>query len=97
MMKNNKGQSAVEYIMLLAVVGVLGVSIFQNDRFRKFFGSDSEFFSEMRYRIEYSYRHGREGKSSDDTSSYANFHELFYNKDDGISRFFSGDSEYPEN
>ena len=91
---NNKGQSTVEYVLLLVVVVSLASMIFKTRLFQNFFGEDSDFVATLINRMEYSYRHGRMGE--DDQLNYQN-HPTFYNKEQNKSRFFSPLSAYPEN
>lgn len=83
-----KGQSAVEYILLLAVVVALTMGVFKSKAFQDFFGDDSAFFAELARGIESNYRYGL---TLDDTSD--NPHPGFYVS--GGSRFFSGRNAYP--
>lgn len=89
---NSRGQSTVEYILLLSVLISLALIVFHSDAFKKFFSEDSEFFSKLVERMEYSYRHGRLGKGND-----LNFqkHQTYFNKDENRSRFFSPAEKYP--
>lgn len=95
---NQNGQSAVEYIMLLAVISVLTFSVINSDRFKDFMGPDSSFFAAVRSRIEFSYRHGYSKPVEDDKTNngYGGFHETYYNFEKGQSRFFSGVERYPQ-
>ncbi|GAB4015303.1 MAG: hypothetical protein Fur0010_14170 [Bdellovibrio sp.] len=84
-LKNQQGQSTVEYLLLLLVVAVLSFSIYNSARFKNFLGPDSQFFSIVKSKIEFSYRHGHD--SQDDTGDLSN-HKTF-KTDAGESRFFS--------
>ncbi len=93
---SKKGQSAIEYIMLIAVIGVLALSVFNSARFKEFVGTDSTFFQAIKEQMEYSYRQGKEGLSSKDSSEYNLRHELYYDVERSQSRFFSSLEPYPE-
>ena len=93
MMNNNKGQSLVEYILLLGMLLMIGVSIFKSDTFKNIFGEDSQLFSVLRKQFEYEYRHGLSGRDDGTNESYGGEHESFYSK--GKTRFFSPDEPYP--
>ncbi|ATH06543.1 hypothetical protein BIY24_00870 [Halobacteriovorax marinus] len=91
-----RGQSAVEYIMLLAVISLITFSIVNSNKFKDFMGEDSGFFAGLRSQLEYSYRHGylnSEADRSDD--NYSGPHETYYDIDDGRTRFFTGGEQYP--
>ena len=91
--QNELGQSLVEYILLLVVVASLSLVVFKNPKFKSFFGEDSDFFTIIRSRMEYSYRHGSEG--STDESNYTNQHDTYKKSNAAISRFFSPEASYP--
>lgn len=93
--KDEAGQSTVEYIMLLGVVFLLLLTVIKNERFKDLVGPDSEIVGGMRDSMMYTYRHGRAGKASEDSSTYTDKHETFTNSDGSGSRFFSNDEEYP--
>lgn len=88
---NENGQSAVEYILMLVVVVGLSFSVIKSRAFQDFLGSESPFFTAMILRIEYSYRHGREGDSNN--LGYTN-HDTFYDPNGNKSRFFSAKEPY---
>jgi hypothetical protein len=62
-MKSPSGQSAVEYILLLAVVTLLAFTFFRSPLVKDFFASDGAFFTYIRSYLSYSYRHATPGKS----------------------------------
>ncbi len=90
-LKINRGQSTVEYVLLLLVVSTLFLSFYNSRAFRRYLGKDSEFFTQIANNIKYSYRHGRSG--SEDKSNYSNVHESFA-LDSSRSRFFSSKDSY---
>ena len=51
-MKNEQGQSLVEYILLLGMLLMIGVSIFKSDQFKDIFGEDSSLFAKLRKQFE---------------------------------------------
>jgi hypothetical protein len=55
--KKSHGQSAVEYILLLAVSSVLVFSVLNNARFKNFMKGDSGFFAVLRTYMESTYRY----------------------------------------
>lgn len=97
-LKNSKGQSTIEYILLLLVVSFLGFSVLRSDRFKKFFGKDSAFFNTMAAQVQYSYRHGRLGTQSQiesDTFDYSGRHDTYKDNEKDESRFFIQLDKYP--
>lgn len=92
---NQEGQSVVEYIMLVAVVTLLTVSVLQSDAIRELLGEDSNLMLLLGTKIEYAYRHGRDGTF--DTSNIGSFtaHESYYNNEVGQSRFVLPSDPYP--
>jgi len=89
---NEKGQSAVEYLLLLVVVTSLSYAVFKNPKFKEFFGQDSSFFAAMRDRMQYSYRHGLVG--FEDNSSYTGIHDTYATG--GSTRFIAPVARYPQ-
>ena len=99
-LRNSKGQSAVEYILLLAVLSSIGYSLYNNRRFKDFIGGEKGLFVAMRKGMEYSYRYGRpldESVSFDEAMEFqytTNKHDLYFNSNDNRTRFFTGTNEY---
>lgn len=94
--KEEKGQTTVEYILLLAVVISFTVGIFQSQRFQEFMGSDSDFFQIIKQRLEYNYRHAYLPEDPDNNLDVQAKHDSFYDSESDSSRFFSGIREYPQ-
>ena len=90
---NQKGQSVVEYILLLAVITALGYTLYSNPNFKKFFG-ERGFFEVLRGRISFAYRYGYEGIGSEDFEYNTNKHPTYLNDETNSSRFFSPAEEY---
>lgn len=59
--RNEKGQSIVEYILLMAVIAVIVMTIFKTPFFRDFFSQDSKIFAKFRLQWEHGYRHAYSG------------------------------------
>jgi hypothetical protein len=102
LLKNNIGQSAVEYILLLAVISSLSYAFYNNKRFKNFLAGKEGMFAVMKKGISYSYRYGIEYKqdvSFDEKMqfNYAdNKHDTYFNSADNNSHFFSGNTVYPK-
>lgn len=93
---NEKGQSTIEYILLIVVVVSVASALFNSAAFKRFVGEDSEFMQKAYKEMSYAYRHGRMGTTEEDVSNYTRDHETFFNKEEGRSRFFAPTSQYPE-
>lgn len=91
LLKSERGQSAVEYILLLAVVMSLVMVVFRNKTFQYYMGPDSPYFETLRTYIEHSYRYGSPivtGLTPPDSNSYNDQHTT-YLSETGQSRFFT--------
>lgn len=99
-LKNQLGQSTVEYILLIAVITSIGYAFFHNKRFREFIAGKNGFFATMREGMSYSYRYSHQYDSSIDIDKKVNFnyetrdHDL-YTVNSGESHFFTGIDKYP--
>ena len=102
LLKNIKGQSVVEYILLLAVISSIGYSFYNNRAFKEFIRGDVGLFANLRKRMEYSYRYGREMNADVDHADAMQFqyqtnkHDTYFNTTTGNSRFFTGLEPYGE-
>jgi Tfp pilus assembly protein PilE len=90
---NQRGQTMIEYILLLVVVVSLAGAFLSSDTYKKFVGKDSLLMQKLVRQMSYSYRHGRQGEV--DLSNYSSDHETYYNRDEGKSRFFTPVEVYP--
>lgn len=90
---NQKGQSTIEYILLLVVVVSVATALLNSSTFKRFVGKDSELMQKMAKQMAYAYRHGRLGEL--DSSNYSQEHDTYFNKDEGRSRFFTPQDPYP--
>jgi len=99
-LSNSKGQSAVEYILLLAVLSSLIVGVLNNKQFKNLVNGNEGLFVSLRNRMEYSYRYGRELNSDVDLDAAMDFnyqtnkHDTYFNSKENQSRFFSGLEAY---
>jgi len=91
---NQKGQSMVEYILLLSVIVTLGVAIFRSDLFQNLWGPESEIFRRLKENLAFSYRHGLGGENDRTQNNYSGKHETYY--DGSKTRFFLPTDEYPK-
>ena len=89
-LKNERGQAVVEYLLLLVVVVMIANAFFRSDAFRSNLGENSSFFESLASEIEFSYRFG---SAYNNNSTYNQFpavsgtHETYY-RNGSNSRFF---------
>ncbi|MDC1173764.1 hypothetical protein OAT67_00080 [Bacteriovoracaceae bacterium] len=93
--KSEKGQTTVEYVLLLAVVISFTVAIFQSQRFQEFMGSDSAFFTVIKTRMEYNYRHAYLPPEPEMNLDVKAPHDSFYDSEGDSSHFFVTIKAYP--
>lgn len=86
----DKGQSTVEYILLLAVIISLVTFVFNSDGFQALFGDNGQFANVYKRELEYSYRQGRFGRLRFQTPNYKSGQHDSYNE-----RFFGAKDAYP--
>lgn len=94
--QNTKGQSIVEYIMLLAVVMSLSMAVIKSDQFQLYMGPKSPFFAALRNYFSYTYRHGQApppNKAERDDSGYSAIHGTYF--DGSQTKFFTPADAYP--
>ncbi len=92
---SQRGQSTVEYVLLLAVIVSLAYAVLRHEAFRRFFGPGSEGFLAITKYIEHSYRHGgpeKEYTYSSDSYRTSGRH-WSYTKE---SHFFGPKKKYPD-
>jgi hypothetical protein len=97
-LKNEKGQSMLEYVLLLAVVATIGMTLFKSKVFTNFMGPNSVFFETLRNNYEYTYRYGSPRTGLEDPTegnAYSSRHESYYNGALSETRFFTPVDTYP--
>lgn len=92
---NDKGQTAVEYIMLIAVVITLVSFVFKSKIFKDYFGEEGQFAEVFRTQFEYTYRHGLNGRKAHQDFNYSNYNHETFASPGGGSRFFGHNEAYP--
>jgi hypothetical protein len=99
---NNLGQTAVEYILLLAVISSLSYTFYNNKRFKSFIAGKEGMFAVMKKGISYSYRYGLEYKQDISFEEKMEFdytnksHDTFFSSKENQSHFFGGSEIYPK-
>ena len=96
LLRNQAGQSTVEYILLFSVIISLVSAVLKSDMFNKIFGEDGKFAQEFRKEIEYSYRHGIQGRALlPESINYGDAHDSYVRPGGGETRFFGAREKYP--
>ena len=86
-----RGQSTVEYILVLAVVVSLSLLVFRSNQFRGFLGENGTLTDIVKRQLEYSFRHGRPGETRFQRPNYGSGSHDSY-----TGRFFIGKDPYPQ-
>ena len=94
---NHRGQSTVEYILLLAVVISLIYTITNSQRFRDLLGEGGSFATTMKSEMEWNYRFGSQGRTTTTTITFPNaFHPTYYNTARNTTHFIGPIKPYGE-
>lgn len=95
---NQRGQTVVEYILLLAVAMSLIVTFYRSATFQRLFGDQGELGQLYKQEAEWGYRHahisGRKPGPSLPIES-AEDHSSYYNAEKSQTRFFGPNANYP--
>ena len=97
LLKSNKGQSTVEYILLMAVVTSLMTTVWNSRAFKDFLGEDSDFFNGIAEMIRLNFQYAAVVPLGTESSDRPQLnHPSFISN--GTTRFFTHgeDSPYPE-
>jgi hypothetical protein len=95
--KQQKGQTLVEYMLLLSVVAMIVLTFYKSKLFQKYFGNRGLIGQTIKTRSEFAYRHGFMGtedtfpKGSRDGANHPT-----YADPQGGSRFFGPKEKYPK-
>lgn len=94
-LKNNSGQSTIEYVLLLAVVLTFMTTIWNSRFYKEFMGEDSEFFNGIARKIEVNYQYSVTVPIGTTTPNPPALHHPSFSTGSD-SRFFTHDGEnYP--
>jgi hypothetical protein len=96
--KNQQGQTVVEYILLLAVAMSLVVTFYRSNFFQKMFGDQGQVGKLYKFRGEFEYRHAFPWKASVapvfNTYPGASQHPSYFPDQAGESHFFGPSDPY---
>lgn len=98
LVRNDLGQSVVEYVLLLAVLIFIASVILKSTLFRQWMGQDSVLFVEMRRQMVYAYCNPMPAEAASAEScehDYGSVLESYKAAGVGDSRFFIPSDEYP--
>lgn len=98
-MKTEKGQTMIEYILLLSVIMSLIFMVFRSDLFKSYFGDGGKFAKGFASKISCSYRYALGASNGrncgQDNPGYQNkMHPSYFTG--GETRFFGPKSPYPQ-
>lgn len=93
-MKNEQGQSTVEYILLLSAMSVLVFGVFNSAIFKENFGKDGKILKAYKASFEFAYRNAYPYEGTK-TYSYDTMHPSYV--DSNGTRFFIPKNAYPGN
>lgn len=94
---DQKGQSVVEYLLLMGVVVALSFTFFHSALFKSYFSGEGDVFTTFRKTLEYSYRNGLPGMDQVPAGTYPQsyVHPSYVNQPAGMTRFFGPVNKYP--
>lgn len=97
---SQRGQSLVEYLMLMVVLTTISNSILRSDLMKNLLGPQGQLMSLFKANIEYSYRHALPYSASESDPAdedYGNFtgRHQSYNVNESETRFFVPEGAYP--
>ncbi len=98
-LERQRGQTVVEYILLLAVSVSLVITFYKSATFKSLFGDQGAIGQTYKMESEWGYRHAfiagpKSGATSGPYTS-AHDHPSYYNPSEGTTRFFGPNDPYP--
>lgn len=96
--RSQKGQTMVEYMMLLAVSISLMVTFINSDFFKKMFGTEGKLAKMIKEEAEFAYRHAYvrgHGADVSRTNRNGEAHPSYYQNGGSDSHFFGALLPYP--
>lgn len=91
---DQKGQSSVEYLMLVVIIVSMTIAVLKSNAFQDFFGSQGQFATVYKSEIEFSYTNSYQGREAFEEPDYNNPDHSSYKGSSG-TRFFGANQEYP--
>lgn len=96
--KNERGQTMVEYMLLLAVAVSLFVTFYHSQTFRRLFGSTGAIGKKIKNENEFAYRHAftkNRPPNPYPVTRDGSKHPSYFNGETGQTRFFGPKDPYP--
>lgn len=95
-LKNQRGQSVVEYILLLSVCISLVFTFYRSQTFKRLFGSEGSIGQAIKTESEFNYRHAYPRKAGDlnQVNYSGTSHPSYYDSTSGETRFFGPKEPY---
>ncbi len=90
-LRNQQGQTVVEYILLLAVAVSLVLTFFNSAAYRRLFGSQGSVGMRIKSESEFAYRHAFVKPGAPDIArdnKDGSIHPSYYDADNNSTRFF---------
>jgi len=96
-LKNEKGQTAVEYILLMVVATSLALTFYNSRRFKEIFGNDGKLGARIKTQTESAFRHGYSSNQADIAPGNrdVSVHPTYSDQAAGTTRFFGPRRNYP--
>ncbi len=96
-LKSQRGQTVVEYILLLSVAMSLVVTFYRSATFQKLFGDQGEVGKLYKLEAEWGYRHAhpnRRKMEPNEPKTSALYHASYFNTEEGKTHFFGPNDSY---
>lgn len=97
-LKSERGQTSVEYILLLAVAVSLTLTFYRSQTYQRIFGPNGELGTQLKVENEFGYRHAylrnRPPSDVEKPTNNASDHPSY--SDGGRTRFFGPKNVYPQ-
>ena len=98
-LRNQKGQTVVEYILLMAVSVSLIITFINSDIYKRIFGSGGSLGTMIKEQNQFAYRHAYVKRDTPDIpreNPEGRDHPSYYNQTSGETRFFGPKLAYPQ-
>jgi hypothetical protein len=98
MVKDQSGQTTVEYLLLIVVVSTIVFAVFNSQYFKDIFGESGRLGAQMIQKVEWNYRYASPGKAPFTPASINPVngrHPTYFNPQRRESRFFGPRDKYP--
>ena len=96
-LKDQRGQGVVEYILLLTVAISLVLTFYRSDAFQRLFGTQGQLGQNVKRQAEFGYRHAYidSQANNEPVVNSVQSHPSYFNGNAGETRFFGPSDPYP--